>query len=78
MLHLRVIGTIEAGEKAGNIIVEGSRHIIPTHPPGNVHCGNCGNVWHSISLTLLPAPSLPPSARVLPQDQASHFQILGR
>ena len=86
MLHLRVIGTIEASEKAGNVIVEGSRHIIPTHPPGNValwQCGNCGNVaignvWHSISLTLLPAPSLPPSARVLPQDQASHFQILGR
>ena len=75
MLHLRVIRTIQAGEKAGNVIVEGSRHIIPTHPPGNVHCGN---VWHSISLTLLPASSLPPSARVLPQDQASHFQILGR
>ena len=36
MLHLRVIGTIEASEKAGNVIVEGSRHIIPTHPPGNV------------------------------------------
>ena len=76
MLHLRVIGTIEASEKAGNVIVEGSRHIIPTHPPGN--CGNCGNVWQSISLTLLPASSFPPSPRVLPQDQASHFQILGR
>ena len=83
MLHLRVIGTIEASEKAGNVIVEGSRHIIPTHPPGNV--AMCivaivaiSNVWHSISLTLLPASSFPPSARVLPQDQASHFQILGR
>ena len=63
MLHLRAFGAIKPGQEAGNIIVQGSCHVFPTHSPEQMCFDEMIGV-HFIS----PAPPLPTFTHILTHD----------
>ena len=73
MLHLRGFGAIKPRQEAGNIIVQGSCHVLPTHSPEQMCFDEMIGI-HFIS----PAPPLPSFTLIITHDKTSHFKVLCR